>query len=199
MGEQLHAAGMSSDTLSVDRIAQGIRDALTGKAKMTEADQQNIRTAITAAQASVVEKNHSAADAFLAENAKKPDVKTTASGLQYKVIAPGSGAPPKVSDEVLVNYKGSLLDGSVFDQSHGQPVPIPLGNVIPGWTEALQLMKPGAKYQLFIPPKLAYGDRSPTPAIPPGSLLVFDVELVGINKPKAAPATPPHPAPAPDK
>jgi len=198
MGTQLRATGLGADTVSVDRLAQGIRDAMSGKVEMTQADQETIRAAITSARANLVAKNHAAAAAFLAENAKKQDVKTTDSGLQYKVLAPGAGAPPTKADEVMVNYKGSLLDGTVFDASadHGGPATLPVGGVIPGWTEALLMMKPGAKWQLFIPPKLAYDERSPSPVIPPGSMLVFDVELVSIKPHTAAPASPtaPHPA-----
>ena len=194
MGEQLHATGLSAETISLERLTQGMRDALSGKVKMTEADQQNIASAIRAARSKLVETNHNAAATFLAENGKKKDVVTTASGLQYKVITPGTGASPAATDEVQVNYKGSLLDGTVFDasDSHGGPATFPVNGVIPGWTEALLLMKPGAKYQLFIPPKLAYDERSPGP-IPPGSMLQFDVELLGI-KPHTPAATAPHPA-----
>ena len=125
-----------------------------------------------------------AGDAFLAENAKKEGVKTTASGLQYKVIKSGTGESPKLTDTVKVHYHGTLIDGTVFDSSvqRGQPVSFPVGGVIPGWVEALQLMKVGDKWQLFIPAKLAYGDQSPSPAIPPNSVLIFEVELLGIEK-----------------
>jgi len=121
---------------------------------------------------------------FLAENAKKEGVKTTASGLQYKIIKSGTGESPKPTDTVKVHYHGTLIDGTVFDSSvqRGQPVTFPVERVIPGWVEALQLMKVGDKWQLFIPAKLAYGDRSPGPAIPPNSVLIFEVELLGIVK-----------------
>lgn len=201
MGASLRQTGLSPETVSMERLSQGIRDALSGKVKPTAQDQQNVRAAVMAAEKGLVDKNHGAAATFLAENAKKQDVVTTKSGLQYKVITPGSGTPPSPSDEVTVNYKGSLLDGTVFDASerNGGPVTFPVNRVIPGWTEALQLMKPGAKYQLFIPPSLAYDERSPSPEIPPGSMLLFDVELVSVKHP-AAPAAAPHPAiPAPGK
>jgi len=122
--------------------------------------------------------------AFLAENAKKEGVITTASGLQYKVIKSGTGESPKLTDTVKVNYEGTLIDGTVFDSSkqHGGPATFPVNRVIPGWTEALQLMKVGDKWQLFIPARLAYGDQSPTAAIPPNSVLIFEVELLGIEK-----------------
>ena len=116
---------------------------------------------------------------FLAENAKKEGVKTTASGLQYLVIKSGTGATPKLTDGVKVHYHGTLINGTVFDSSveRGQPISFPVGGVIPGWTEALQLMKVGDKWKLFIPAKLAYGEQSPSPAIPPNSVLIFEVEF----------------------
>jgi FKBP-type peptidyl-prolyl cis-trans isomerase FklB len=122
--------------------------------------------------------------AFLAENAKKDGVKTTASGLQYKVIKSGTGESPKLSDTVKVHYQGTLIDGTIFDSSiqRGEPISFPVGRVIPGWVEALQMMKVGDKWQLVIPANLAYGENSPTPAIPPNSVLIFDVELLGIEK-----------------
>ena len=182
--------------MSAQRLAQGVTDALTGKTKLSDADRERITKLVRSAFEAMGEANHRAAAKFLAENAKKADVITTKSGLQYKVLAPGSGDAPKASDEVVVNYRGTLLDGSEFDSSYkrGQPASFNVGRVIPGWTEALQLMKPGAKYQLFIPPQLAYDLRGP-PAIPPGSMLIFDVELVSI-KPPAAPAAPAGAAPA---
>ncbi|MGH7994534.1 MAG: FKBP-type peptidyl-prolyl cis-trans isomerase, partial [Limisphaerales bacterium] len=104
--------------------------------------------------------------------------------LQYKVIKSGTGESPKLTDTVKVHYQGTLTDGTIFDSSiqRGQPVSFPVNRVIPGWTEALQLMKVGDKWQLFIPAKLAYGDQSPTAAIPPNSVLIFEVELLGIEK-----------------
>jgi FKBP-type peptidyl-prolyl cis-trans isomerase len=196
VGENLSRAKVSPDQVSVERIAQGIRDTLAGKTKMSQQYQTQIMALIQGARSTAAEPNHKAAAAFLAENGKKPGVTTTGSGLQYKIVTPGSGGSPKPTDQVSVNYTGKLLDGTVFDASerHGGPATFLVNGVIPGWTEALQLMKPGAKYQLWIPPKLAYDVDSP-PAIPPGSLLVFDVELVSI---KPAPATPPvHPQIAP--
>ena len=140
--------------------------------------------------------NKKKGEEFLAENAKKPGVITTASGLQYKVVTPGAGASPKPTDQVSVNYSGKLLDNTEFDASakHGGPAKFGVNQVIPGWQEALTLMKPGAKYQLWIPPKLAYDLDSP-PMIPPGSLLVFDVDLLSVAPPAAAGAPPMgHPA-----
>lgn len=123
---------------------------------------------------------------FLAENAKKSGVKTTASGLQYEVLTEGKGDSPKASDTVTVHYKGTLISGETFDSSYdrGQPVSFPLQNVIPGWTEGLQLMKPGAKYKFVIPSNLAYGERGAGIKIGPNATLVFEVELLSIGEPK---------------
>ncbi len=123
-------------------------------------------------------------ETFLAANAKKDGVKTTASGLQYMVLKSGTGETPKATDKVKVHYHGTLIDGTVFDSSvqRGEPITFPVTGVIPGWIEALQLMKVGDKWKLFIPAKLAYGEQSPSPAIPPNSVLIFEVELLGIEK-----------------
>jgi FKBP-type peptidyl-prolyl cis-trans isomerase FklB len=125
-----------------------------------------------------------AGEAFLAENAKKEGVKTTASGLQYKVLKSGTGESPKPTDKVKVHYHGTLIDGTVFDSSvqRGEPISFPVGGVIQGWVEALQLMKVGDKWQLFIPARLAYGENSPGSGIPPNSVLIFEVELLAIEK-----------------
>lgn len=125
---------------------------------------------------------------FLAENAKKEGVKTTASGLQYEVITEGSGTGPKATDTVTVHYKGTLINGETFDSSYdrGQPVSFPLQNVIPGWTEGLQLMKPGAKYKFVIPSALAYGERGAGAKIGPNSTLIFEVELLNLGEAKPA-------------
>ncbi len=129
------------------------------------------------------EKNKKAGLEFLAENSKKEGVKTTVSGLQYKILREGDGATPKATDTVKVNYKGTLLDGTVFDSSYdrGQPISFPLNGVIKGWTEGLQLVKVGGKIRLFIPPELAYGKRGAGGKIGPNQTLIFDVELLGIE------------------
>lgn len=121
---------------------------------------------------------------FLAENKKKAEVKETASGLQYVVEKEGTGAQPGATDEVTVHYTGKLLDGTVFDSSvnRGEPATFPLNRVIPGWTEGVQLMKEGAKYTFFIPSDLAYGAQGVPNAIPPHSTLIFEVELIKVNK-----------------
>jgi FKBP-type peptidyl-prolyl cis-trans isomerase FkpA len=193
MGEQLHGSYVTPDEVNAERLAQGVRDGLSGKAKLSDADRDSIGKLLRSAHEAAGEVNHRAAAGFMGENGKKPDVVTTASGLQYKVLAAGSGDSPKATDEVTVNYRGTLLDGTEFDSSYkrGQPANFVLSRVIPGWSEGLALMKPGAKYQLWIPPQLAYDLRSPPP-IPPGSMLIFEVELVGVK-----PAPPPAPAAAP--
>ncbi|OAI18724.1 peptidylprolyl isomerase [Methylomonas koyamae] len=132
------------------------------------------------ANATTPAENLAAGEAFLAENAKKPGVVTTASGLQYQVVTEGSGAQPGPTDNVTVHYQGTTIDGKEFDSSYkrGAPASFPLNRVIPGWTEGLQLMKEGAKYRLFIPAKLAYGERGAGRDIGPNSALIFDVELI---------------------
>jgi len=187
MGDQLHHLGLSADSIATERLTQGLRDALAGKVTMTPGDQENIANFVKTARNNMAEANRTAASNFLAENGKKKDVVTTASGLQYHIINEGEGTPPKSTDEVTVNYRGTLLDGQEFDSSYkrGQPASFPVNGVIPGWQEALVLMKPGSKWELFIPPKLAYDVNSP-PAIPPGSLLKFEVELIKVKQPTAA-------------
>ena len=148
MGEQLRESGVTPAQISSPRVAQGVRDAITGKSKTSDADRKNMVDLIRGAQERLVDTNHKAAAKFLADNGKKPGVVTTASGLQYKVLAAGSGDSPKRTDEVTVNYRGTLLDGTEFDSSYkrGEPANFRVNRVIPGWTEALQLMKPGGKY-----------------------------------------------------
>ncbi len=122
--------------------------------------------------------------AFLAENAKKPNIVTTASGLQYEVLTPGTGTvSPKATDNVTVHYKGTTIDGKEFDSSYsrGEPATFPLNRVIPGWTEGVQLMKEGAKYRFYIPSELAYGEQGAGRAIGPNAALIFDVELIKIQ------------------
>ncbi len=206
MGEQLRQAHVTPEMVNPVRLGQGVRDGLSGKATLTPADQASIRELITSAVVTVADANHRKAAAFLDENGKKPGVVTTASGLEYTVVNAGSGDSPKATDEVTVNYRGTLLDGTEFDSSYkrGEPATFEVDRVIPGWTEALQLMKPGSKYKLFIPPRLAYDMRSP-PTIPPGSMLIFDVELIGVKAPSPVPPpvhmnpTPPAPQAPPPK
>jgi FKBP-type peptidyl-prolyl cis-trans isomerase len=187
MGDQLHHLGLTGDSIATERLTQGLRDALSGKVAMTANDQENIANFVKTARNGMAETNRAAAKSFLTENGKKKDVVTTPSGLEYHVVSPGEGTPPKSTDEVTVNYRGTLLDGTEFDSSYkrGQPASFPVNGVIPGWQEALVLMKPGAKWELFIPPNLAYDVNSP-PSIPPGSMLKFEVELIKVKPPTAA-------------
>lgn len=172
-------------------LAAGIADAIAGKSALSPDDVREVmndfRTQMMAKmqsqQAEEGKKNIKAGEAFLAENAKKAGVKTTASGLQYKVVKAGTGKSPTPNDTVKVHYHGTLADGTVFDSSvdRGEPVTFPVNGVIPGWTEALQLMKVGDKWQLVIPANLAYGDQGAGGKIGPNSVLQFDVELLEIE------------------
>ncbi len=130
------------------------------------------------------DKNKKAGEAFLAENKTKAGVKTTTSGLQYSVIKEGTGVKPKATDKVKVHYKGTLLDGTIFDSSYdrGEPASFTLNQVIPGWTEGVQLMTVGSTYKFFVPSNLAYGERQAGPQIGPNSTLIFEVELISIEK-----------------
>lgn len=181
LGEQLSGAGISTDGLKADEIARGVHDALHGS-HLTQDDGKKLNEWVLASRDVAGKRNVAAAQKFLADNGKLPGVVTTASGLEYKVVTPGSGASPKATDEVKVHYRGALLSGAEFDSSYkrNEPAVFPVNGVIKGWQEALVLMKPGAKWKLFIPPALAY-DMSAKPGIPPGSALVFDVELLSVT------------------
>jgi FKBP-type peptidyl-prolyl cis-trans isomerase FklB len=179
--------------LNPEAISQGVWDALTeGKTLMTEQEYIDTMTAFRNEMAQkqaeqmkeAGEKNKKEGKEFLSENKKKEGIVTTESGLQYKVITKGTGESPKATDTVTVNYKGTLINGKEFDSSYrrGQPASFPVNGVIKGWTEALQLMKVGAKWQLFIPSELAYGERGAGRDIGPNSTLIFDVELLSIKK-----------------
>ncbi len=185
VGESLHRAGVT-DEVDVDAFVRGLKDGLAGKAVAAE-DTERVNTFITDIRRHIVDRNHAAAREFLTKNASAPGVVTTASGLQYRIVEPGdaSASSPAPTDRVTVHYRGKLLDGTEFDSSYsrGAPAVFPVNGVIKGWQEALGLMKPGAKWQLFIPPELAY-DANSRPPIPPGSLLLFDVELVAVGAPK---------------
>jgi FKBP-type peptidyl-prolyl cis-trans isomerase len=189
LGEQLHGIGVSD--VQLDAVARGVKDAMAGK-KSTAAERQQLNEfARGAVQASAV-KNKAAAQEFLAKNGKEKGVQTTASGLEYKIIKAGDSKTPLISatDEVTVNYRGKLIDGTEFDSSYSrnQPATFPANGVIKGWQEALVMMRPGAHWQLFIPPELAYGP-APRPNIPANSALIFDVEVISAKpKPAAAPA-----------
>lgn len=161
-------------------VVKALADAKADKPLLNETQVNNC--IVSYMQAAAKERpNKKAGDTWLAENKKKPGVVTTKSGLQYKVEKEGTGPKPKVTDQVKVHYHGTLIDGSIFDSSveRGQPITLGLSNVIPGWTEALQLMPVGSKWKLFIPSELAYGDQE-TGKIQAGSALIFDVELIEI-------------------
>jgi len=163
----------------------GVKDVMEGKdAKMTpEEANAKIQEAIMVAMAAKAEANKVKEAAFLAENGKKPGVTTTASGLQYEVITQGSGAKPVAEDTVKVDYVGTLVDGTTFDSSvqRGEPAVFPLNQVIPGWTEGIQLMSIGSKYKFYIPAELAYGETGAGDVIPPNSTLIFEVDLLEIT------------------
>lgn len=176
-------------------VARGLRDAMAGaKTLMTE---DEARAALTQLRNDVEQKaaaqaqqkgasNRKAGEAFLAANKAKQGVVTLPSGMQYKILTEGNGPKPTADDTVTCNYRGTLTDGKEFDSSakHGGPASFPVNRVIKGWTEALQLMPVGSKWQLFIPPDLAYGDRGAAPDIGPGETLIFEVELLSIGEPK---------------
>ena len=182
-----------------EAVTQGLKDAAAGTKPQISPEeigtlmqklQQEAETA--RAKRQVEHLKQAAADgvAFLAENAKKPGVKTTASGLQYKVLTPGTGKKPTAADTVTVNYRGTLIDGAEFDSSYarGRPATFPLSGVITGWTEGVQLMQEGGKMQLVIPPALAYGDTGELA----GQVLVFDIELISVGPPPAPQPTEPR-------
>ena len=176
--------------IDADMVAQGIKDIQAGKLKLND---EEIRATLTELNKEmqgkenermkvISEKNKKDGEAFLAANKKKEGIKTLPSGLQYKVIKEGTGKVPKATDTVTTNYRGTLIDGTEFDSSYkrGQPASFPVNGVIPGWTEALQLMKTGSKWQLFIPSNLAYGERGPG-TIGPNAVLVFEIELLAVK------------------
>lgn len=194
MGRSLAEEGM--DDLDANAVAQGIEDALAKKDPRVSDDEMIEAFAFlqTRAQERLLEMGKETAEAgkkFLEENAKRDGVITTDSGLQYEVISKADGAKPTADDVVTVHYEGKLIDGSVFDSSiaRGAPIDLPVGGVIAGWVEALQLMNVGEKIKLFIPSELAYGEQSPSPAIPANSVLVFDLELIGIKDQSGADAS----------
>ena len=201
MGRNLHQQTID---VNPDILVQGIKDGIAGGAtKMTDDEMkttmqtfiQTMKAKMQAKQTAMGADNKSKGADYLAKNAKKDGWKTTASGLQYKVVTTGTGDKPKATDTVVTQYRGTTIDGTEFDSSYkrNEPAEFPVNAVIPGWTEALQMMPVGSKWQLAIPSSLAYGENGP-PQIGPNSVLLFDVELVAIKKPDAN-----SPAPDPTK
>jgi FKBP-type peptidyl-prolyl cis-trans isomerase len=203
IGKSLHR-----DAVDVDPtiLLRGLKDAMAGgKTLLTE---EEAKAAMATLQAQVrktqeektqvaADTNKKEGDAFLAENKTKDGVVTLPSGLQYKIVTKGTGPKPTASDSVVCNYRGTLLNGTEFDSSykHGEPITIPVGRVIKGWSEALQLMPVGSKWQLFIPPDLAYGPRGAGNDIGPNATIVFEVELISIKPEITSGATAPAPKP----
>jgi FKBP-type peptidyl-prolyl cis-trans isomerase FklB len=202
VGSDLKRQGIE---FNAESLLQGVQDAVSGNAPaMTPEEIQQtfveLKQKLMAAREKEMkekgEKNLAEGKAFLAENAKKEGVVTLPSGLQYKIIKEGTGNTPRGEDTVTVNYRGTLINGSEFDSSYSrnEPATFRADRVIAGWREALQLMKEGAKWQLFIPPDLAYGDRGVNEVIGPNSTLIFEVELLSIQKgePEATPEAVPE-------
>jgi FKBP-type peptidyl-prolyl cis-trans isomerase FklB len=178
-----------------DILGRGIKDGLSGaKPLLSEQETKEVLAAFEKvmrakqeeSRKAIGEKNKKEGEVFLAENKAKEGVKTAPSGLQYKVIKPGTGKKPQATDTVTVHYRGTLADGTEFDSSYrrGKPATFPVSGVIPGWTEALQLMEEGAKWQVVIPSKLAYGEQGSGQAIGPNATLIFEVELISIQEKK---------------
>lgn len=190
IGTNLKRQSVEIDT---DILMKGLKDALSGDKPLLSEDE--IRESMNAFRQEMMkkqaeeakklgEKNKKEGESFLAENKGKEGVVTLPSGLQYKVMTEGAGKQPKATDTVTVNYRGTLIDGTEFDSSYkrGQPATFPVGGVIAGWTEALQLMKEGSKWQLFIPSNLAYGEKGAGNVIGPNAVLIFEVELISVKE-----------------
>lgn len=172
------------DKVNAAELAKGFEEGLAGTAAMDPAAANaKMQAFMQQKQEAAGAEARQAGEDFLAENAKRAEVKVTDSGLQYEVLQEGSGASPTATETVEVHYHGTLIDGTVFDSSveRGQTIEFPLNRVIPGWTEGVQLMKEGAKYRFFIPWNLAYGARGSAPKIPPYAALIFDVELFEVK------------------
>jgi FKBP-type peptidyl-prolyl cis-trans isomerase FklB len=213
VGGRLHD-DLSRQSIDADDklLVQGFQDALSGGKTLMTADEA--RTLLTQFQAEVrakmeekqklaAETNKKEGDEFLAANKAKPGVVTLPSGLQYKILTPGTGPKPTAEDSVVCNYRGTLINGKEFDSSYkrGEPATFPVSRVIKGWTEALQLMPVGSKWQLFVPSDLAYGPRGASAEIGPNATLIFEVELLSIQEKEkpAVPAPTPKPAAPPEK
>lgn len=183
VANSVKAQGLQS--IDAKAVGKAFEDVFEGKELVISEEEANVilQEYFQKLANKALEENQAAGKEFLLENAKRDGVFTTVSGLQYEVLAQGSGASPKATDEVTVHYHGTLTDGRVFDSSveRGQPATFPVNGVIPGWIEALQLMNVGSKYKLFIPSDLAYGERGAGQMIGPNSTLIFEVELISIK------------------
>lgn len=185
MGKNFKDEGV--EELSPEAIAIGVADAMASREKRVSNEQlmestKFLQERVQERMNAINDENASKGKTFLQENGKRSEVQTTDSGLQYEILQPAEGPKPGPMDVVLVHYHGTLVDGTVFDSSieRNQPAEFPVGAVIPGWVEGLQLMSVGEKYKFYIPSELAYGAKSPSPAIAPNSVLIFEVELLDI-------------------
>ncbi len=197
IGKSLHK---DSVDIELSILMRGIRDSMTATGKPLLTDDE-AKAALTTLQADIIKKMQAKGENFLAENKTKEGVVTLPSGLQYKILKEGTGPKPTAADTVVCNYRGTLIDNTEFDSSskHGGPATFPVSGVIKGWTEALQLMPVGSKWELFIPSELAYGARGgPGGGIAPYSALIFEVELVSIQPKAAMQAPKPAPSPTPN-
>ena len=212
--KQSYAVGMNlgenlkSQSVDIDPnlLLKGMKDSMAGGKTLLTQDEEHatlmalqtgLRKTMMEKMQKVADKNKTEGAAFLATNKSKPGVVTLPSGLQYKILQPGTGPKPTSSDSVSTNYRGTLIDGTEFDSSYkrGQAATFPVTGVIKGWTEALQLMPVGSKWQLYVPASLAYGDKAASPVLGPNATLIFDVELISIKEKGAAAEK----APAPEK
>ena len=185
LGTQVAQDGIE---LNLDALTQGVRDAMAGQNKFTDEQMQEafmiLQQEMQAKKNSAIAVEKEKGRLFLEENKKNPDVKVTPSGLQYKVITMGTGKKPADTNTVTVKYKGTLIDGTVFDSTEkqgGEPISFPLNGVIRGWTEGVQLMPTGSKFIFYIPSDLAYGDRGAGAQIPGGATLIFEIELISFK------------------
>lgn len=183
MGGNFMRSGIES--LNYDDFAAGVKAAYAGDHSQMTVDEAKrvVNEFFAEMEAKLQDVNKKAGEQYLAENAKRPEVHTTASGLQYEVIKEGEGASPKVTDKVTVHYTGALIDGRVFDSSveRGEPATFGVSQVIPGWVEALQMMKPGAEWRIFVPSSLAYGPQGAGGIIGPNMTLIFDIKLIKVG------------------